>query len=378
MYIKSLELKNYRNYQNLQLDFDKGTNIFYGDNAQGKTNILESVYLCGTTKSHRGSKDKEIIRFGEEESHIRMMIRKDEFSYKIDMHLRKNKAKGVAINGLPIKKARELFGIVNLVFFSPEDLNIIKNGPGERRRFMDLELCQLDQIYLTDLAGYNHIVNQRNRLLKDLYMNPSLKETLDIWDMQMLQYGIKIINKRKEFVRDLNQVIQDIHHNLTGGIEHLEVVYEPSTEAEDFENVLKKNRERDIRMKMTSAGPHRDDLSLVVNGIDIRKYGSQGQQRTAALSLKLSEIYLVKEKIKDTPILLLDDVLSELDSNRQTYLLDCIHDIQTLITCTGLDDFVSNQFHINKVFRVIKGEVYNPAPVKRKRFLRKVASTPIP
>ena len=303
MYIESLELKNYRNYQNLQLDFDKGTNIFYGDNAQGKTNILESVYLCGTTKSHRGSKDKEIIRFGEEESHIRMMIRKDELSYKIDMHLRKNKAKGVAINGLPIKKARELFGIVNLVFFSPEDLNIIKNGPGERRRFMDLELCQLDQIYLTDLAGYNHIVNQRNRLLKDLYMNPSLKETLDIWDMQMLQYGTKIINKRKDFVRDLNQVIQDIHHNLTGGIEHLEVVYEPSTEAEDFENVLKKNRERDIRMKMTSAGPHRDDLSFVVNGIDIRKYGSQGQQRTAALSLKLSEIYLVKEKIKDTPIL---------------------------------------------------------------------------
>ena len=193
-----------------------------------------------------------------------------------------------------------------------------------------------------------------------MYVQPGLKGTLDIWDMQMLQYGTKIINKRKDFVRDLNQVIQDIHHNLTGGIEHLEVVYEPSTEAEDFENVLKKNRERDIRMKMTSAGPHRDDLSLVVNGIDIRKYGSQGQQRTAALSLKLSEIYLVKEKIKDTPILLLDDVLSELDSNRQTYLLDCIHDIQTLITCTGLDDFVSNQFHINKVFRVIKGEVYNP------------------
>ena len=258
------------------------------------------------------------------------------------------------------QKARELLGVVNLVFFSPEDLNIIKNGPGERRRFMDAELCQLDKLYLTDLAGYNHVLNQRNKLLKDMYMNPSLKETLGIWDMQMLQYGTKIINKRKDFVRDLNQVIQDIHHNLTGGIEHLEVVYEPSTEAEDFENVLKKNRERDIRMKMTSAGPHRDDLSFVVNGIDIRKYGSQGQQRTAALSLKLSEIYLVKEKIKDTPVLLLDDVLSELDSNRQTYLLDCIHDIQTLITCTGLDDFVSNQFHINKVFRVIKGEVYNP------------------
>ena len=357
MIIKSIELKNFRNYEELNLNLDGGTNILYGDNAQGKTNILEAVYLAGTSKSHKGSKDREMIRFENEESHIRMMVKKGDLSYKIDMHLRKNKAKGVAINGLPIRKARELLGVVNLVFFSPEDLNIIKNGPGERRRFLDSELCQLDGVYITELAGYNHIVNQRNRLLKDLYMNPSLKETLDIWDMQMLQYGTKIINKRKDFVRDLNQVIQDIHHNLTGGIEHLEVVYEPSTEAEDFENVLKKNRERDIRMKMTSAGPHRDDLSFVVNGIDIRKYGSQGQQRTAALSLKLSEIYLVKEKIKDTPILLLDDVLSELDSNRQTYLLDSIHDIQTLITCTGLEDFVNNRFQMDKLFHVVNGTV---------------------
>ena len=360
MHIESVQLKNFRNYQDLTLDLDKGTNIFYGDNAQGKTNILESVYLCGTTKSHKGSKDKEIIRVGEEEAHIRMHVAKDGSTYKIDMHLRKNKAKGVAINGLPIKKARELFGIVNLVFFSPEDLNIIKNGPGERRRFLDLELCQLDQIYLTDLAGYNRIVNQRNRLLKDLFMNPSLKETLDIWDMQMVQYGQKIIFKREQFVRELNEVIQDIHKNLSGGEEHLEVLYEPSVEAEKFEETLKRNRDKDTKMKMTSQGPHRDDLCFKVNGIDIRKYGSQGQQRTAALSLKLSEIYLVKEKIKDTPVLLLDDVLSELDSNRQTYLLDSIHDIQTLITCTGLDDFVSHQFHINKVFKVVKGTVFNP------------------
>lgn len=360
MYIESIQLKNFRNYVNLEMNFDKETNILYGDNAQGKTNILEAIYLCGTTKSHRGSKDKEIIRFGEEESHIRMNIRKDDLSYKIDMHLKKNKAKGVAINGLPIRKARELFGIVNLVFFSPEDLNIIKNGPGERRRFLDMELCQLDHIYLTDLAGYNHIVNQRNKLLKDLYLNPRLKDTLDVWDMQMIQYGKKVINKRKEFVEELNAVIQDIHQNLTGGAEHLEVLYEPSVESSMFEQAMAKNRDRDMRMKMTSVGPHRDDLCLMANGIDIRKYGSQGQQRTAALSLKLSEIYLVKKKIKDTPILLLDDVLSELDSNRQTYLLDSIHDIQTLITCTGLDDFVSHQFQINKVFKVVKGEVYLP------------------
>ena len=360
MYIDSIQLKNFRNYKSLELDFDRATNIFYGDNAQGKTNILEAVYLCGTTKSHKGSKDKEIIRFGEEEAHIRMNVIKEGMSYKIDMHLKKNKAKGVAINGLPIRKARELFGIVNLVFFSPEDLNIIKSGPGERRRFMDLELCQLDSLYLTDLAGYNHIVNQRNKLLKELSFNPRLLDTLDIWDMQMVQYGMRVIEKRQKFVEELNSVIQDIHRNLTGGTENLQVTYEPSTEKVLFEEMLHKNRERDIRMKMTSTGPHRDDLAFLADGVDIRKFGSQGQQRTAALSLKLSEIYLVKKKIKDTPVLLLDDVLSELDSNRQTYLLDCIHDIQTMITCTGLDDFISRQFHINKVFQVVKGEIYIP------------------
>ena len=360
MYIETVQLRNFRNYQDLELHLDQGTNIFYGDNAQGKTNILESVYLCGTTKSHRGSRDKEIIRFGEEEAHIRMKVMKDGLSYRIDMHLRKNRAKGAAVNGLPIHKARELFGIVNLVFFSPEDLNIIKNGPGERRRFMDLELCQLDQLYLTDLAGYNHIVNQRNRLLKDLFLHPGLKDTLDVWDEQIVNYGKKIILKRQEFVEELNEVIREIHKNLTGGEEIPEVIYEPSVQPDSFWETLKKNRERDIRMKLTSSGPHRDDLCFKVNGIDIRKYGSQGQQRTAALALKLSEIYLVKKKIKDTPVLLLDDVLSELDGNRQTYLLDSIHDIQTLITCTGLDDFISHQFHINKVFRVIKGEVFNP------------------
>lgn len=357
MYIESIQLKNFRNYNLLELKFDKATNIFYGDNAQGKTNILEAIYLCGTTKSHKGSKDKEIIQFGEDESHIRMKVVKDGVSYKIDMHLKKNKAKGVAINGLPIRKARELFGIVNLVFFSPEDLNIIKSGPGERRRFMDLELCQLDQLYLTELAGYNHIVNQRNKLLKELSFQPGLMDTLDIWDMQMVQYGSKVIEKRSAFIKELNMIIEDIHKNLTGGAEHLEVIYEPNTESSFFAETLAKNRDRDIRMKMTSAGPHRDDLCLMSNGVDIRKYGSQGQQRTAALSLKLSEIYLVKKKIQDTPVLLLDDVLSELDSSRQTYLLESIHDIQTMITCTGLDDFINSQFRINKVFQVVKGEI---------------------
>ena len=360
MVIEKLNLCNYRNYETLDLNVDSKTNILYGDNAQGKTNILEAIYICSTTKSHRGGKDKEVIKFGCDDAHIKIYINKKNKEYRIDIHLKKNKSKGIAINGIPIKKASELFGIFNVVFFSPEDLNIIKNGPGERRRFLDLELCQLDKIYLTDLASYNHIVNQRNKLLKDLYVKPDLKGTLEIWDMQMAEYGRRIIEKRQKFVEELNGIIQEIHRNLTGQAETLEIIYEPSCTAEELELVTARNRERDMRMKMTSAGPHRDDLCVRANGIDIRRYGSQGQQRTAALSLKLSEIYIVERKIKDTPILLLDDVLSELDSSRQNYLLESIHDIQTMITCTGLDDFVSHQFHINKVFQVVQGTVCQP------------------
>ena len=360
MIIKSLKLKNYRNYDLLDLTFDPKTNILYGDNAQGKTNILEALYLSGTTKSHRGTKDRDMIQFGYDESHLETVVEKKGIIFQIDMHLKKNSPKGIAIDKVPIRRASELFGIVHFVFFSPEDLNIIKNGPGERRRFLDSELCQLDSVYITELASYNHIVNQRNRLLKDCYMNPGLKSTLDIWDMQMVDYGKKIIGKREEFVEELNEIAKGLHRGLTGGLEELEILYEPSVTESEFEQKLAQNRDRDLRMKLTSVGPHRDDFCVKVNGIDIRKYGSQGQQRTAALSLKLSEIYLVKKKIKDTPVLLLDDVLSELDSNRQTYLLESIHDIQTLITCTGLDDFVSHQFEINKVFQVVKGHVYMP------------------
>ena len=360
MFIKSIELNQFRNYENLNLQFDNGTNILYGDNAQGKTNVLEAVCVSGTTKSHRGSKDKEMIRFGMEESHIKTVVEKKNMEYQIDIHMKRHKTKGIAVNKIPLKKASELFGILNIVLFSPEDLNIIKNGPSERRRFLDSELCQLDKIYLTDLASYNHIVNQRNKLLKDLSVQPSLKDTLDIWDIQMAEYGRKIIDKRSEFIKELNETVRKIHGNLTGGLEELNVIYEPDCTAEKLESTICANRERDMRMRLTSAGPHRDDLCVMANGIDIRKYGSQGQQRTAALSLKLSEIYIVKRKIKDTPVLLLDDVLSELDSSRQNYLLDSISDIQTLITCTGLDDFISHQFQINKVFQVVQGTVSQP------------------
>lgn len=359
MIIKSIELKNFRNYRELKLIFDEKTNIFYGDNAQGKTNILEAVYLSGTTKSHKGSRDRDMILFGEQEGHLRTLVQKGSMDYRIDIHLKKNKTKGIAVNGVPIRKAGDLFGIANFVFFSPEDLGIIKQGPGERRRFLDLELCQLDRVYLHNLVSYNHIVVQRNKLLKDLPFRKDLEDTLDIWDMQLAEYGEKIITGREAFINGLGEILSEIHRNLTGGREELQIFYEKNVSPQDLYDSIRKNRERDLRMKTSTVGPHRDDLRFVADEVDIRKFGSQGQQRTAALSLKLSEIELVKRMIHDTPVLLLDDVLSELDHNRQNYLLNSIHDIQTMITCTGLDEFVNHRFAVNKVFRVIEGAVWN-------------------
>lgn len=273
------------------------------------------------------------------------------------MHLKKNKTKGIAINGLPIKRASELFGIVNVVFFSPEDLSIIKSGPSERRKFIDIELCQLDKFYLHNIVNYNKIINQRNKLLKDIsfHFDKSLYDTLDVWDIQLADYGNKIIKRREEFIHQINEIIFGIHNNLSGGRESIELRYEPNAEAVDIYNELIKNRDRDMKLKSTSVGPHRDDIGFYIKDIDIRKYGSQGQQRTAALSLKLSEIELVKKIIHDSPVLLLDDVMSELDSSRQNQLLNSLDGIQTIVTCTGLDEFVENRISVNRIYRIING-----------------------
>ena len=358
MNIRSIELKNFRNYENLEISFDEGTNILFGDNAQGKTNILEAAYMSGTTKSHKGSRDREMIRFGEEEAHLKTVVVRGGREYQIDMHLKKNRAKGIAIDKIPIKKASELFGILNIVFFSPEDLNIIKNGPAERRRFLDSELCQLDRIYLADLTNYNKILAQRNKLLKDMIYRPSLSDTLPVWDMQLIETGKKIIRRRKQFVDELREIVSDIHYRISGGKEELFLKYEPNIDDIFFEDELSRAKEKDKKLCQTSVGPHRDDLLFSIGDVDIRKYGSQGQQRTSALSLKLSEIELVRKSISDTPVLMLDDVLSQLDSSRQNYLLNNISDTQTIITCTGLDEFVRNRFTVNRVFEVIAGHVY--------------------
>ena len=357
MFIESLALSNFRNYENADIKFSSGINILYGDNAQGKTNILEAVYMLATTKSHRGSRDKEIICFDEEESHIRASVRKNDISHRIDMHLRKSKSKGIAIDMIPIKKSAELFGLVNIVFFSPEDLTIIKESPAERRRFMDMELCQISRLYYSDLSSYNRILNQRNNQLKAIAYDRSQADMMDIWDLQLVKYGIEVIKKRNNFIEELNSIIKDIHKDLTGGREELVIIYDKNVDEEKFATELVLKRDTDLRLQTTNTGPHRDDMIFMINGMDVKKYGSQGQQRTVALSLKLAEIKLVKNVINDNPILLLDDVMSELDAKRRDALLSSISDIQTIITCTGYDDFIKERISIDKIYKVTSGEL---------------------
>ena len=356
MIIKSIELNNFRNYEVANIEFDKNINILYGDNAQGKTNLLEACYYSAISKSFKSNKDKEIIRFGQDYLSIKTIIDKNDREYAIDISINNNK-KTIKVDNVKINKTSDLLGLLNVILFSPEDLNIIKNGPSERRRFFDNEISQIDRLYLSDLINYNKVLNNRNKLLRDIAFDNSIKDTLDVWDMQLVEYGKKIIKRRREFIDELKYYVKDKHFKISGGKEELIINYEPSIDDMFFEDELINNREKDLKYAQTSVGPHRDDISFKIDGIDIRKFGSQGQKRCSALSLKLSEIDIVSNIIKDKPVLLLDDVLSELDSNRQKFLLESISDIQTIITCTGLDDFVNNRFDVNKVFNIVDGTV---------------------
>lgn len=357
MIIKKLELCNFRNYKRETFIFNSETNVLYGDNAQGKTNVLESIFVAGTTKSHKGSKDREIIKMPENEGHIRMFVEKGGISHKIDIHMKKSASKGIAIDGIPTRKSSDLIGLVNIVFFSPEDLSIIKNGPAERRRFINMELCQINKIYLYNLTKYNKILQQRNNLLKQIGFNSELMDTLDVWDQQMEKIGKNIISERRNLIQALNSITKEIYLKLTENKEKIEIIYDPNTTEELFRENIILSREKDLILKTTNIGPHRDDIIVRVNGSDVRKYGSQGQQRTAALSLKLAEIEIVKKVAKENPILLLDDVLSELDRKRQNTLLENIKGIQTIITCTGLEEFIKNGININKTFQIENGKI---------------------
>ncbi|MBP5225657.1 MAG: DNA replication/repair protein RecF, partial [Lachnospiraceae bacterium] len=283
MYIQSVDLDNFRNYGRLHLELDGGVHVFYGDNGQGKSNLLEAVYLAAVNKSFRGSKDKEMIRFGAKEAHVKIVLSRKDVSHRIDLHLKETGNKGIAVDSVPIRKTRDFLGMLKCVMFSPEDLQIVKNGPAERRRFLDTELCVLDPIYFDALSTYRKVLDQRNQLLKDIYTEPSLQDTLEAWDAQLVRYGTMIIEQRRTFLKDLDPLVRDFHEKLSGGKESLSLIYEPNVTAENFAETLEKNRNKDIYAKATGTGPHRDDFEFRITSreeerpLDCRVYGSQGQ-----------------------------------------------------------------------------------------------------
>ncbi|MBQ7146687.1 MAG: DNA replication/repair protein RecF [Lachnospiraceae bacterium] len=355
MLVKSVELYQYRSYPSLRMEPAPGINLIYGDNAQGKTNLLEAVYLCATGTSHRGAKDREIIAFEEKEAAIRLVVEKGGIDTRIDFHLNREKNREVSVNQVPLKRMAQLPGYLHVVFFSPEDLKIIKSSPVERRSFLNVELCQLSSAYTWNLVEYKKTMTQRNALLKMLRESREYLLLLDAYDEKLAAAGEKIMAERESFTEEMEEIVRRIHQELSGGKEELRLRYVPGTERGKMEEKLFGARERDIAQGSTSQGPQRDELEFSINGNSVKNYGSQGQQRTTALSLKLGEIEVVKRKLGEPPVLLLDDVLSELDEGRQEKLLGSLNGIQTFLTCTGLDDFVKRQVQAEKKWKVTKG-----------------------
>ncbi len=358
MFVEKLFLKSYRNLKDLELNLSNGVNIFYGNNAQGKTNLLEAIYIASTGRSHRTHYDKDIIDFTAPSAHIKAIVREENVIDKIDIHIKRDSKKGIAINGLPIKKLSELFGHLNVVIFSPEDLSLIKSGPSERRKFIDIQLCQIDNVYCYNLVQYYKVLKQRNNFLKKISIQNSLKENIFIWDEQLIQFAKKIIDKRTDFINSINKISKDIHKKITNGKEDLELIYKPSVFSDNIQEKIEKNIEKDILYKTTSYGPHKDDFLFFINDTNAKDFGSQGQQRTASLSTKLAQIKIIEEQKNSSPVLLLDDVLSELDNDRQKFLIENIKNMQVIITCTGVEDVVKNLKKECKIFKVENGCIF--------------------
>jgi len=338
MWVKELSLKDFRNFEDIHVNLENGMNVLYGDNANGKTNLLEAIYFCATGKSQRAGQDRELIRFGKKESHIRVSVAND-VKRSIDVHLfYEGRKKGIAVDKVPIKNLSQLFGILLVIVFTPEDLRIIKAGPAERRSFLDLELCQLSKSYYHALKQYHKALKQRNNLLKKIPKDKSLQDTLSVWDEPLCKYGVQIMSHRSVFIDEIAACAKKIHSDITGGRETLCLAYKTQvTEGEQYKIKLQKSAERDIILGSTAFGIHKDDILFTVDANDVRTYGSQGQQRTAALSVKLAELELVRQRTGHAPVLLLDDIFSELDDKRQQFLVNYINGTQTILTCTGME-----------------------------------------
>ncbi len=366
MYIKSITIDSYRNYKKVKVDLDPQLNLIIGDNAQGKTNLLESIYFACFGKSFRTSKDSEIIPFDDLYASVHIqMVRENGLEETVEYRIYKGNKKKFLVNGVNITKISELLGTLNVILFYPDDLRLIKDSPQERRRFINRELSQMSKIYCSDLIDYNKILYQRNELLKKLAYKPDLLETMDVWNEQLAEKGSKILSKRYQFCKQLDDISKDIHKKITNGKEELSVAYQSAIPFDRDITIMKenllsdihKNTRSDIKRGFSSVGPHRDDLDIKINGINSRSFGSQGQQRTAALSLKLSEIDIVKSEVGEAPILLLDDVMSELDINRQKDLVYMLKDVQAIITTTDINNIVDHYINDSKTIQIISGNV---------------------
>ena len=356
MYVTSLEFENYRNLTRDVIYPQRDINVICGENAQGKTNLIECLWLFTGGRSFRGSKDNDLVRFGEKTARIKLCFYSSGREQTIELEIGGGKRRPV-LNDVPKNSVSQIIGSFCAVVFSPDHLTLIKSGPEGRRNFIDAAICQIKPSYAVILSRYRRILSERNALLKEIPRHRELEDTLDIWDIQLAEAGKALIKERNNFINMMNEMISDIHSSITSSNEKLDLRYEPNVSIEDFEDTLKNKRNIDIKNTVTMTGPHRDDFGIYINDIDVRVYGSQGQQRTAALSLKLAEIELVKDIINDDPILLLDDVMSELDSKRREALLSRISNIQTIITCTGYDDFIKQRINVDKIYKISNGHV---------------------
>ena len=333
MWINDIKLNNFRNYDKKEIKLHENINVFYGENAQGKTNIIESIFLSSIGKSFRTNKEKELIKFNEEKALIEINFQKSDRDGNIKIEI--GDKKQIYLNGIKLKKLSELLGNINIVIFTPDDINILKGGPQNRRKFLDIMISQLRPNYMHILTLYLKTLEQRNNYLKQIKLENKDENLLDIWDEKLIEYGMKIYEYRKEFIEKIQNKIKNIHKEITENKEEIEIEYfSDANTRQNFINELKSRRKLDIIKGFTTKGVHRDDFVVYINGREVEIYGSQGQHRTAILSLKLSELQVIYDEIGEYPILLLDDFMSELDDKRRKNFLNNIKDIQVIITCT--------------------------------------------
>ena len=353
MYIEKIRLQNFRNYENLEIDLNKNINIIYGENAQGKTNIIESIFLCAFGKSFRTSKEKEMIKFNEEKSLVEAFYQKKDRDGKIKIEL--GNKKQISLNGIKIKKLSELLGNINIVIFTPEDINILRDGPVKRRRFLDMMIGQLRPNYVYNLNMYTKTIEQRNNYLRQIKEENKPEEMLEIWDEKLAEYGEKVYIYRKEFIEKIYNKINEIHGNITDNKETLKIEFISNCDnKEKYLKLLKERRKLDIIKGFTTKGIHRDDFVIYINGKEVNIYGSQGQNRTVVLSLKIAELNVIYEEIGEYPILLLDDFMSELDEVRRKNFLNNIKNTQVILTCTEKIDLPEVEYNL---YNIRKGEI---------------------